>query len=509
MLSRMKLTGTTWLVVAMSALAGCSLLYSPNNLPAPAIDSAVPIDAAIPPDLYVTMHPDLLALDTAGPLVLFEGQGTGGSRPAILVIKGSNIADDATVALLPAGGQASMIEIDNAHAAHAPGVMAVPVTLPIDTSRGTTGKSDVALTVQVTQMAPPGAVETTIVKALEGQVVLRNLPELDMPITSSASLAPLYSRVRLSVALSFAASTAGRPAVIRAVSSIELGDVHADGNGATPGTGGAGGGATQAAGGGPGGGRPGTLVDLAHLALLVAGSGGGFGETGFMGAPSNPGGAASGEELLVSYASNASSGGGGGGANAGGGGGGTLELTAGGTLTTGKVTANGGRGGDGALLAGAAGGGSGGAIVLRSGGPAKLGTVSASGGPGGTTTQTGGDGGAGRLRYDVPSFVGATPMMPSTSRRGAAFVEGIPLITHDPRQILQLTSAVASDLAFKIFVLDADGITLETTSVMFTAPSVAIKPTLTVGYNRVCVTPPAGNPTILESTNCIDIAYVP
>lgn len=163
----------------------------------------------------------------------------------------------------------------------------------------------------------------------------------------------------------------------------------------------------------------------------------------------------------------------------------------------------------GALLAGAAGGGSGGVIVLRSGGPAKLGTVSASGGRGGTMTQAGGDGGGGRLRYDVPSFAASLPMMPVASRRGAAFVEAIPPITHDPRQAMQLISAAASDLSFKVFVLDAAGITTDATTVTFGTPSAGIKPTLNAGYNRVCVTPPLGNPTILESTNCIDIAYVP
>lgn len=493
--------GIACTVVGASALTGCSLLYNPNNLP------AAVSDAAAPPDLYVLVRPDLLELDAAGPPMLFEGQGTGGSRPAILAITGTNLAEDASVALLPADGQspAPMIQIDNAHAGHAPGVLAVPVTLAIDTSRGTTGMSDVALTVQVTQMSPGGPV----VKTLEGRVVLRNLPELDAPITNSAALAPLYSRVQVKAGLSFTASAAS--AIVRAVSSIDVGDVHADGNGAAPGPGGAGGGASQAAGGGLGGGKPGTLVDLSHLSLLVAGSGGGFAQAGATGQPSNPGGAAYGDDLLVSYSSStSSSGGGGGGASPGGGGGGTLELTAGGTLTTGNIAANGAMGGMGSLLAGAAGGGSGGVIVLRSGGPAKLGAISASGGAGGTTAPNGGGGGGGgRLQYDVPSIVGTVPMMPVASRQGAAFLEGIPLITNDPRQTLQLTGAVANDLSFKVFVLDAASITTEETTVTFAASMVAIKPTLNVGYNRVCVTPPLGNPSISESTNCIEIAYVP
>ena len=493
--------GIACTVVATSALMGCSLLYNPNNLPAATVAA---IDAAVPPDLYVLVRPDLLELDTALPPVLFEGQGTGGSRPAILAITGNNLAEDATVALVPVDGQspAPMIEVDNAQAKHAPGVLAVPVTLPIDTSRGTAGVSDVALTVQVTQMAAGGPV----VKTLEGRVVLRNLPELDAPIPSSAALAPLYSRVLVKTSWSF--TTSATKAIVRAVSSIDVGDVHADGSGAAPGPGGAGGGATLGAGAGPGGGRPGTLVDLMHVALLVAGSGAGFAQVGAVGQPSNPGGAAYGDDLLTVYSANASSGGGGGGASPGGGGGGTLELTAGGTLTTGNVSANGATGGAGSLIAGAAGGGSGGVIVLRSGGPAKLGTISVSGGLGGTMTSSGA-GGGGRLRYDLAAIAGTPPGMPATSRQGPAFLEAIPPITNDPRQALQLTGAVANELSFKIFVLDASGITTEQTTVTFAASSVAIKPTLNPGYNRVCVTPPLGNPSIAESTNCIDIAYVP
>jgi hypothetical protein len=499
MLSRMNVTAP-WIVVGALSLAGCSLLYSPNNLPAPAID------ATVPPDLYVTMHPDLLTLDAAGPMVLFEGQGTGGSRPAILAITGSNIADDATVALLPTGGQspAPMIEVDNAHAGHAPGVLAVPVTLPIDTSRGTAGASDVALTVQVTQMAPPGSGAPAIVKSLEGQVVLRNLPELDAPVTSSAALAPLYSRVALSSALSFTPGAAAGPAVIRAVSSISAGDVHADAQGASPGPGGAGGGAASTRGAGPGGGNPAALLSGG---LLEAGSGGGYGSVGGSGGSllnptSNPGGPATGDELITSYASSAGSGGGGGNSNSGGGAGGTLELTAGGTLTVGRVTANGGAG------SGNGGGGSGGAIVLRSGAVAMFGAITAGGG--GVVSGSGaGGGGSGRLRYDVPSVGGAIPTLPTANRRGAAFLEAIPLVTNDPRQTLQLISIAASDLSFKVFVLDAAGITTEATMVTFAAPAVAIKPTLNAGYNRVCVTPPQGNPTLAESTSCIDIAYVP
>jgi hypothetical protein len=491
----MKVMSVACTVAGVSVLMGCSLLYNPNNLP------PLPIDAAVD---ATGVLPDLLAITAVGPLVLLEGQGTGGSRPAILAIEGNNIASDATVTLVPvdAQGAAPVIEVDNAHAVHALGgtVLAVPVTLPVDPNRGKPNAIDVMLTVQVTQM---GASGTPVVVPLAGKLTLRNLPELDTAITEVTALASRYSQVSVSAGLSFTAHANASPVVIRAVGAIDfgMGDVHVDALGQTPGPGGNAGGAKGANGGGAGGGRPSGLLSGG---LLAAASGGGYGTAGTPGgavgnANATPGGLATGDDFLKSYPTNASSGGGGGDNNPGGGGGGTLELTAGGTLTVGKVSANGGSAG------GNAGGGSGGAILLRSGANATLGAITANGGSGGGS---GGGGGVGRVRYDVLSLAGTAP---PGARRGVVFDPSggnIPLATNDAHQPLRVVSTTgATD--YKVFVLNKDGTTTASTTVTFGSSSAVITPTLVLGYNRICVTPPGSTPDIVESTNCLDIAYVP
>jgi hypothetical protein len=508
----MPIMGTTSLAIGATALTGCSLLYNPGNLPAAAIDAGIPIDA---PTL---VDRDKLGLTGAGPHVLFEGQGTGGSRAAILVIMGHDIADDAVVSLVPVGatGPGPLIEIDNDHAVRSLSgtSIAVPVTLPIDTSRGL---GDVTLTIQIAQMG----LTQPVMAPLADQVTLHNLPELDA-LAAGAVPAGLYSRVKIAGNLTFAAKAGASPIVFRAVSSIELADVHVDASGTTPGVAGVAGGAAQNPGFGPGGGKPGTLVTL-QLNLLVAASGGGFGTAGMAGntgtGGTNPGGPSAGDELLRSLVTNTSSGGGGGGSNPGGGSGGAIEITAGGTLKAGTITANGGKGGSDGLLSAAAGGGSGGAIILRSGAAATLAKVIADGGVGGDHPTTGsiaaGSGGGGRLRHDVPAFAG-TPVLPMAHLRGATFETAAganPLITTEAQQAFTIdgaVSAIAANNLYDLYVLSAAQATTYMVPLSFGTPSVVVKPMLTPGYNQICVTPHGLNPlTDLGSTNCIDTAYVP
>lgn len=476
----MKAARIACTVLGALALAGCELLYDPDNLPSP-------IDA---PDGHI-LNLDDPRITGVGPLVLLEGQGTGGSKPAILTLTGSDMARDATVALTPvnAQGSAPMIEIDNAHAVRSIGgeVLAVPVTLPIDKTRGTTAPGeDVALTVQITQTGSNGS--PVMSSPFEGKLTLRNLPELEIPISDSRTLAPRYSAVTVGMTTDskITAITNPSPAVIRAVGSIVLGNVHADASGKTPGPGGGVGGDAGKAGGGMGGGAAGST--------LVAGGGG----------------AISSDELITAFATSGG-GGGGGGTNPGGGGGGTLEITAGGTLTVGAITANGANGQSGVS---GGGGGSGGAIILRSGALAMFGAVTTTGGAGGVSTGSllpnGGPGGGGRLRYDVPPPFTAPAMLPA-HRRGVAFDPSTainPLVTNNQHQVLRVWGAAAST-EFTVFILGPDGNTTASTTVTLGSASADITPTLSIGYNRVCVTPPLGNPTIEESSNCIDIAYVP
>jgi hypothetical protein len=504
------------LLSGLWALGGCSLLYNPDNLPAPARDAEPSIDQAIGREIDASVDASgedhALAITAAAPHVLFEGQGVGGSRPAILVITGRNIADDAVVTLVPtvAAAAGPMIEIDNAHAVRSGDhtMIAVPVSLAIDVGRGA---GDVALTVQIAQAGG------SVMAPLDGQVRLHTLPELDAPPTGALAL--LYSRVQLTSTLTFAPSASAGPVVIRAVSSIDVRDVHVDANQSVAGPGGGAGGAAGHAGTGPGGGLGGGLL---NGGVLMAGSGGGFGSAGGVGKPavggtSIAGGPITGDDFLAGPG-NQSSGGGGGSIAAGGGGGGSLELTAGGTLKANTISANGGAGGNDALLSAAAGGGAGGAILLRAGGAATISKVTVAGGGGGDHSLTGaavpGNGGDGRLRYDLPAIVG-TPTLPAANRAGVSFsikAGDNPLVMRDPLQGLAVTTKVSatSSNAFDVYVFDADLTQLDTQNVTFTSPSPILKPRLLQGYNHVCVTPHGRNPVIdAAATTCLDVAYIP
>jgi hypothetical protein len=498
------------IAIAASMLAGCSLLYNPNNLPSPpdpVIPDGPPVDAREPdaPPIDVTA----LKLGGALPAMLLEGQGDGGSRPAVVVVTGENIGPDATVTLVAPRGvtPAPMVQVDNAHAARAPNghVLAVPVTLAVDTGRAT---GTMALTVQVSQMTPTGP----IAAMASNPVTVQYLPELTAAITDPAALAAKYSEVKLSgTVLSFPASASASRVAIVAVASIDLGGVHADAMGSVPGSGGGAGGPAKVVGGGPSGGQPGNFL-VGNQGAVVAGGGGGYRVAGggghdLGGNIAAPGGGPIGDDFVSSYATNRSSGGGGGGMSAGGGGGGTIEITAGGTLKIGPVSAGGAAGGGDGLLSGAAGGGTGGTVVLRSkAGSATLGAVTVSAGAAGhngALTPAAGAGSDGRVRYEAVSVTGA-PAAPA--RRGAVFAHDNPVATSDPQPAISLISAAGSD-AFKLFVVDGAGATTTSMTVVFGSPTALVRPPLSPGYNQVCVTTPQGGPTIEESKNCIEIGY--
>src|SRR5512140_2923032 len=354
------------IVVVGIAVTGCSLLYNPNNLPAPVVDAPVIVD------------PSMLTVTGAGPAMLLEGQGVDGTRPAILAIMGTNFGPSATVRVFATGSETPMIAVNNndpmsvAQVSSTSDVIAVPVTLPIDTklpADPASAMQDIPLTIEVSQPVGDGL----ITKTLTGVVALRTLPELIAP-TDSASLRPMYSQVDLSGPLTFTAAPNTPRALIRSASTIRLKDVTVSANGNAPGPGGATGGtANMMGGGGPSGGAG---------ALASGGGGGGFATAG--GDGTAKGGAPNGDPLISSYASNISAGGGGG-TVTGGGGGGTLELTAAGDVSVGAIAANGGAGTSGAAGVGGGGGGAGGIVLIRSGGTATLGgAITASAGAGGS-----------------------------------------------------------------------------------------------------------------------------
>lgn len=469
------------------ALTGCSLIYSPSNLPAPV--DAQPIDA----------DPSMLMVDSAGPAVLFEGQGVDGSRPAILAITGNNFIAPVTVRVFATGSETPMITVNNDPMISSTNdVLAVSLTLPIDT---VIASADIPLTIEVSQ--PGGA--GVVTKSLLGAVALRTLPELDKAITDSMALKPLYSRVNIPApaGLTFTAASGKPRALIRSMSTINLGavNVSAEANAAGPG-GQAGGAANTVGGGGSSGGRAGNAV--------AGGGGGGFTTAGMDGSgllTTIAGGISNGDPLISNYDTNISAGGGGGG-SVGGGGGGTLELTAAGDVYVGAITANGGAGTDGGLTAG--GGGAGGIVVIRSGGTAMLNgaidVLAGAAGKGGAGTA--GAGSIGRTRIDAPQITG-TPAVNPPFHIGASFDPATPLTTKTSPFGIKLFGTVADK--FDVVVLDAAG---GTSSPAFTADfgnatTITVKPALQPGFNRVCVTQNGGSVTVAEATNCIDLAYLP
>src|SRR4029079_10130731 len=89
-------------LIALPALTGCSLLYSPGNLPTPAMHDAPEHDAA-EIDAYVAdANQGLIELLEVGPAVMLEGPGVGVARPAVLTLVGHQLVGPVTVELLPA-----------------------------------------------------------------------------------------------------------------------------------------------------------------------------------------------------------------------------------------------------------------------------------------------------------------------------------------------------------------------------------------------------------------------
>jgi hypothetical protein len=376
-----------------STAAGCSVLFNPNNIPVPAPDA----DDALPDAYVADADPTRLEIDDLGPHVLFEGQGTGGSRAAILTLIGHHFVEGVQVRLIAPGGEPVMFVVDNLNVVLAPGrdVLAVPITLPVDVGRGA---AVVPMTVEVTQGA--------VTKRVEGKLEIHNLNELgDSALTESTDLDALYSRIDHPTLITFSVTPNKPPAQFRAVSSIVLGDVTANATGATAGPGGSVGGASGAPGAGTGAGQPGNAT----------GGGGGAGSVTAGGDGSGTGGAGGpqiGEPLIKGYGTNHGSGGGGGTGSVGGGGGGTIEITAGGTVKVGKIEVNGANGTAGGVSGG--GGGAGGVVVIRAGVSVQLtGAITANPGVGSPGTGiAGGAGRSGRIRLDAPLVIGAPLITP-------------------------------------------------------------------------------------------------
>jgi hypothetical protein len=525
------------LAIAASAFAGCSLIYNPNNLPSPPGEAG--IDAPSDAEVILDADPTMLALDGVAPAAIYEGQGDLGSAPQLLVIHGSQIIDNSTVVELIPVGRALQLTLGQPVIAKNGHWIAVEVTARVDPGLG---KGDmVALDVKVTQTVPPAlgsGIKTVTLHDKLALVGLKELtkdtvPEVSGSAIDTTKLEPLYSRVDLAAIPGGTASFVGpNRAVIHAVSSIAAARLAANGAGGRVADGCDGGtpssiGGCDSTAGGKGGAGDGTLGSAG------GGGGGGFSAVGASGAPSiaGGGGGRTGDELIVTYdgfggrSPNRGGGGGGGGTpltlgGSGGGGGasgGIIELTAGGDVAVGDISASGGPGspGVGGLVGGGGGGGggAGGVIMLRAGGAlTRSGVLSvAGGGPGsgGPGTKPGGAGGAGspgRVRWDAAT--GIQPSVPSgTVHRGPAFTLANRILRSP---IASLPLIGTQNDRFDVYVVH-DGATIPgALGLSFGDDGVAtIKQTLQQGFSQLCITLEGGKQGSSEADKCIDVAFVP
>jgi len=509
-------------VLLAPALAGCSFIYNPSNLPDPRM-----IDAAV-----VDANPCGLMVADIAPATILEGQGDLGSAPALLVIRGGDIvSSNLKVELTPQDGTPVLVDpITDAVASDDHHVLAFTVTAHVDK----TLTRPVTFDITVTQDAPPG--DSCMGKAtgsLIGKLTLQGLPELTSAspgvnkaakTVMTSSLQPSYSMVNL-MDVTPATFSGATPAKITAVSSIALGAVIADAAGTAPGPGGNLGssavGACPTSGGGGGHGGDATLSQL----LAVGGGGGGGGGAtagtpgatgtalGGVGGAGGPAGIKNGTDQLASLETNAACAGGAGGlggtlvlTNAGGpggAGGGTVALFAGGNIQTLSLSAKGGAGSvpSGSGGAGGGGGAGGNVLVHTDSGTLAIGAIDVSGGA--AAMPGGGAGSTGRARWDVPG--GNAPSSPA--HRGPAFEKlSTRVFTTQPPS---LTLSGTSNDGFSVRVIDQDNAVHDGGHNSFNNGAAVISPALHPGYNRVCTTLDGGTAGKPEAETCIDVAFLP
>ncbi len=494
-------------LVLLPTLGGCSLIYNESNIPTPAPDAFEP-DA----EMVADADPSMLALSDVDPKVIIEGQGTGGSRQAIVVVSGNHIAEGATATIAPATGTVKITPGLVTRAGNG-NFLAIPITVDVDTPM--TG--DVPLMITVTQPDGRGGMVTKTVSGLS----LRYLPQMTAIPATTQMFAALYSEINVP-GMTVVNLAGSERALFRAVGSITLPPLNGDGNdasGTTPGTAKLGG----CAGGNPS--SPGECAGGGALGVSGTLGGGGGGGAGFAttgsggtGTGAGLGGSMAGDPMIVAYdalglAANRPSGGGGGGAGAvgtGGGGGagaGIVELTAGGNITVGAISVIGGAGGAGGGAASGGGGGAGGVVMLRAGGSVAMTMVSASGGLGGDVGNTdGGAGSAGRIRWDGPAGVAPTADVPSVNR-GPAFAAGSELMVRETMPSITLIGK--SNVGFTVYTRHESQTYNQATGTFGSAGSVEIHPLLRGGYNELCITLNGGVQGAFEADKCIDVAFIP
>jgi len=465
-------------------LGGCSLLYDPDRLAAAA-------DAAPPP---LDVRPCELMVSDISPLMLYEGTGVGGSRPAVVVITGENLVNSNTRVFIKEAGAADptpLISIDNEKLEvgdHAQQLVA-QVTVPVDT---VTLKAGVTLPLDVT--VTQDCAEGPVTQTLSAKMALKGLDEL-APVVTTATNLPVtgtqeYSQIDVGAMVTLTSPTTPTvptvPLVLRSRSSVKIVNaIKLDASGRT---------------GGPAGGTGGT-----------GGSGlGGVGTPGTGPSPGQPSGGPGGFDntdpgLNTLNNPNRSSGGAGGDGStlgtggAGGGGGGSIEISAGGDLQVGAISAKGAAGTAGNGGAGAGGGGSGGVILLRAGGTLMAGDLDVKGG---------GTGVRGRARYDAGGTAMVTPGELGTDHLRGPMFSSLPMTVRTPKPAFMVLGKPLT--SFKYFVFKPDGSVSSLTQVLFGADGTAkvtLSEELKPGASQICLVTESGGATS-QTSNCADIAYL-
>jgi hypothetical protein len=491
---------------AISALAGCSIIYNPDNLP-PLMD-APEIDAPI--DTPFDSNPDLLDITSVSPTMVLEGQGSGGSRPVVLALNGTAIIGGATVSVeLMGSTEPAMLVGFDATADGTKGGVVVRIPVMTDLDAG-----DPARTLRIT------ITQGNVTKMVDVMVVgLDELTLMTSPVTTTQN-PPTYSTITVSNDIHF---TGAEPVILKATAGITIDAdrlLDANASGGTAGPHGCNGGAMEQPGTcTPSGGGPGVNAQLLGLGAGSGGGGGGFGGPGTIGAGTMAGmpGMTSGNEALVPITSspgsagNRGNGGGGGGGTAlgnggpGGGGGGVVWLESGGDITVGSMamiesrgaTTNGGSGGGG--------GGSGGAIFVRAGGTITSTTrwLAAPGGGASTgSTNPGGAGGAGRIRIDTATGDIASMANNPNAFRGPSWGLATPSLTTTSPATFTFHGQPgrAFDLRFNDQPM---GTATPGSSGSVEVSGVALRP----GVNRICGVALSGSLQGAEAQSCVELFY--
>ncbi len=506
-------------------VGGCSLIYNPNDIDRVHIDARM-IDMSetvVDVEIMADASPRDLSIAEAFPATINEGAGTGGSRKAVVMLKGHNFVKDATANLMVtlAPATAGAVTLDGWEVSSNGDFIALELTVPVDTTCADGTMVNVGVTVKQFDL-----VSMDVMQTLDNAFAVRCLDELDAAPTSTTGLKALYSRIEFSTPLDLTAPSAAEipAAILRSASSINIGDVDVSALGANPGPGAGIGGAQNTAGTGLRPGSSGAALsgkDGGGAGFLVAGAAGGSTGTGAAG------GGTTGDVWLASYTTNGGSGGGGGSSSAtgsggaGGGGGGKLELSAAGDITVGAVTAKGGDSAAGGTLAGDGGAGSGGVVLVRAGNMLTMPSVSVAKG---TPSGTGGASSDGRVRIDAAK--GDYPTGPTVCTelftagcnltKGPMFVD-VPTKTANQMETFTLrgTPNDATSITVRVFdklgnavVNSLNGVSTYTPT-FGTNGSAMVTPTLKAGYNKMCAWVPNGSPDIPESVNCVELVYLP